>query len=274
VNGDVLIASPGAGSRAASAAASVEVADLSMVYERDDRGGLLALDHVGLAVAASELCSVVGPSGCGKSTLLMLVAGLYQPTGGHVLINGRVVTKPWGGVGMVFQRDVLLEWRSVLDNVLLPIEVKRWPRREFRDQALALLDLVGLAEFASAYPDQLSGGMRQRVAICRALIHDPPLLLMDEPFGALDALTRERLNVDLLRLTTESAKTVIFVTHSIEEAVLISDQVVVMSPRPGRVLRAFKVDLPKPRNLATRSDARYHALVHEIREVFHSMGII
>jgi NitT/TauT family transport system ATP-binding protein len=191
-----------------------------------------------------------------------------------VLINGHVVTNPWGGVGMVFQRDVLLEWRSVLDNVLLPIEVKRWPRREFRDQALALLDLVGLTEFASAYPDQLSGGMRQRVAICRALIHDPPLLLMDEPFGALDALTRERLNVDLLRLTTESAKTVLFVTHSIEEAVLISDQVVVMSPRPGRVLRAFNVDLPKPRNLATRSDARYHALVHEIREVFHSMGII
>jgi NitT/TauT family transport system ATP-binding protein len=278
VNGEVLTASPATGprhgAREASAAASVEIEDLSMAYEHDDRSELLALDRARLGVAPSELCSVVGPSGCGKSTLLMLVAGLYRPTGGRVLINGQAVTKPWDGVGMVFQRDVLLEWRSVLDNVLLPIEVKRWPKKAFRDQALALLALVGLGEFASAYPDQLSGGMRQRVAICRALIHDPPLLLMDEPFGALDALTREKLNVDLLRLTTESAKTVIFVTHSIEEAVLLSDQVVVMSPRPGTVVRTFKIDLPKPRNLSTRSDARYHALVHEIREVFHSMGII
>jgi NitT/TauT family transport system ATP-binding protein len=265
------------GVRTASAAASVEVDDLSMAYDRDERDGrdgLLALDRVRLSVAPSELCSIVGPSGCGKSTMLMLIAGLYRPTGGRVLINGHVVTKPWGGVGMVFQRDVLLEWRDVLDNILLPIEVKRWPKKAFRDQARSLLELVGLADFASAYPDQLSGGMRQRVAICRALIHDPPLLLMDEPFGSLDALTREKLNVDLLRLTAESAKTVIFVTHSIEEAVLLSNQVVVMSPRPGRVLRTFKVDLPRPRNLATRADARYHGLVQEIRDVFHSMGII
>jgi NitT/TauT family transport system ATP-binding protein len=263
----------GNGGRRAVDAASIEVDDVSMSYDREG-DSLLALDHVTFNVAPSEFCCVVGPSGCGKSTLLMMVAGLYRPTNGRIVINGEVVTKPWNGVGMVFQRDVLLDWRVVLENVLLPIEVKRLSKDNFRDQARALLDLVGLQGFESSYPDQLSGGMRQRVSICRALIHDPPLLLMDEPFGALDALTREKMQVDLLRLTTESSKTVVFVTHSIDEAVVLSDKVIVMSPRPGKVSRTFNVDLPKPRGLSTRSDPRFHALVHEIREVFHSMGII
>ncbi len=263
-----------ASSRAAAAAAPVRVVEVSRVYERDGEGDLLAVDRVSLDVAPSEFCSILGPSGCGKSTLLMMIAGLYRTSSGQIFVNDTLVDGPCTGLGMVFQKDVLLDWRTVLDNVLLPIEVKRLSRAAYRDRALGLLELVGLRDFAGAYPDQLSGGMRQRVAICRALVHDPPLLLMDEPFGALDALTREKLNLDLMRLTTESAKTVIFITHSIDEAVLMSDRIVVMAPRPGTVLRTLTVDLSKPRTLATRADPRFHELVNEIRGVFHSMGII
>ena len=252
----------------------VEMRAVSMTYELGDGGRLLALDRVGCAVAESQFCSIVGPSGCGKSTLLMLTAGLYRPSAGQVVIDGRQVNGPSHGVGMVFQRDVLLEWRTVLDNVLLPIEVKRLYRSEFIDRARSLLELVGLAGFESAYPNQLSIGMRHRVAICRALIHDPPLVLMDEPFASVDLLTREKLNLDLLRLTSQPPKTVLFVTHSVEEAVLLSDQVVVLSPRPGRVLKRFDVDLPKPRNLESRSDARFHRLVGEIRGVFQAAGVL
>ncbi len=254
--------------------AFVELNGVSMAYQLRADSVLSALEQVSCTVPAAHFCSIVGPSGCGKSTLLMLVAGLYLPTAGTVVINGRPVTGPWPGVGMVFQRDVLLEWRTVLDNVLLPIEVRRLPKAAYRDRAISLLRLVGLEGFEDSYPDQLSGGMRQRAAICRALVHDPPLLLMDEPFAAVDLLTREKLNLDLLRLTTESPKTVLFVTHSIEEAVLLSDQVLVMTPRPGRVLRRLDVDLPKPRSLESRADARFHRLVHEIRAAFHSMGVL
>jgi NitT/TauT family transport system ATP-binding protein len=254
--------------------ASVEVDQVSMAYTLDGGATLLALDRVSLSIPAAQFCSVVGPSGCGKSTLLMLIAGLFRPAAGQVVIDRKPVDGPWHGVGMVFQRDVLLDWRSVLENVLLPVEVKRLPVARYRDRARALLDLVGLGAFAGTYPDQLSGGMRQRVAICRALIHDPPLLLMDEPFAAVDALTRERLNGDLLRLTTESPKTVVFVTHSIEEAVLLADQVVVMGPRPGTVRRCFPVGIPRPRALATRTDPRFLSLVVEIRTTFHAMGLL
>lgn len=255
-------------------AASVRVVDVSRVYHRDGLSDLLAVDHVNIEVAPAEFCSILGPSGCGKSTLLMMIAGLYQPSAGQIFVNEGLVDGPYTNLGIVFQRDVLLEWRTVLENVLLPIEVKRQPKAAYRERALALLDLVGLRAFADAYPEQLSGGMRQRVAICRALIHDPPLLLMDEPFGALDALTREKLNLDLMRLTTESAKTVVFITHSIDEAVLLSDQIVVMAPRPGKVLQTLRVDLPRPRTLATRADPRFYQLVNQIREIFHSMGVI
>jgi NitT/TauT family transport system ATP-binding protein len=169
---------------------------------------------------------------------------------------------------------VLLDWRTVLDNVLLPIEVKRRPKGAYRERALELLELVGLGAFAGSYPHQLSGGMRQRVALCRALVPDPSLLLMDEPFGALDALTREKLNLDLMRLTTEAATTVVFVTHSIDEAVLLSDQIVLLTPRPGRVVRTMTVDLPRPRTLASRADPRFHRLVDEIRTELHAMGVL
>jgi len=254
--------------------ASIELEGVSMAYPLDDGGVLRALERVDLHVSASRFCSIVGPSGCGKSTLLMLVAGLYRPTAGRIRIDGRPVDGPCRDVGMVFQRDVLLDWRTVLNNVLLPIEVKRLPVSRYRERARALLDLVGLADFAGAYPDQLSGGMRQRVAICRALIHDPALLLMDEPFAAVDALTREKLNGDLLRLTTESPKTIVFVTHSIEEAVMLADQVVIMGPRPATVLRTLSIDIPRPRGMATREDPRFHTVVGEIRAVFHTMGLL
>lgn len=255
-------------------AVGVEIDQVSMTYWLDTGECLEALSRVSLSIPPACFCSILGPSGCGKSTLLMLIAGLFRATGGRILVDGNLVTGPWPGVGMVFQRDVLLEWRTVLGNVLLPVEVKRLPLSQYRSRAQTLLELVGLGGFAHVYPDQLSGGMRQRVAICRALIHDPSLLLMDEPFAAVDALTREKLHADLLRLVTESPKTVVFVTHSIEEAVLLADLVVVLGPRPGTVLRTITVDIPRPRGLGTRSDPRFLQLVNDVRAVFHGMGVL
>jgi NitT/TauT family transport system ATP-binding protein len=256
-----------------AASAAIQLVDVCKSYRRD--GSLQpAVERIGFDVRPGEFCSLIGPSGCGKSTLLMMIAGLYPVTSGSIAVDGKPVTGPLSDVGMVFQRDVLLEWRSVLDNVLLPIEVKRLPLRDFRERALSLLQLVNLREYANAYPEQLSGGMRQRVAICRALVHEPRLLLMDEPFGALDALTRERLNLDLLRLVEARAQSVVFVTHGIEEAVLMSDQIVVMTASPGRVLRVMKVSFDGPRTLATRSEPRFQAYVTEIREALHSLGVL
>jgi NitT/TauT family transport system ATP-binding protein len=263
--------------RAAPSPASpcfVELNAVSKKYELRAGTDLLALDGVECAVAESSFCSIVGPSGCGKSTLLMITAGLYLPSAGKVAVAGRQVDGPCPDVGMVFQRDLLLEWRTVLDNVLLPIEVKRLRKTDFVERARSLLGLVGLGGFEDSYPGQLSIGMRQRAALCRALIHDPALLLMDEPFASVDALTREKLGLDLIRLTTEPAKTVLFVTHSVEEAVLLSDQVLVMSPRPGRILRRLEVDLPKPRTLGSRSDPRFHRLVGDIRGAFQAAGVL
>jgi NitT/TauT family transport system ATP-binding protein len=252
----------------------VEIEDVSMIYRGAGGAPLLALDKVRCRVGESRFCSVVGPSGCGKSTLLMIAAGLYQPTSGRVAIAGRPIDGPSREVGIVFQRDVLLEWRTILHNLLLPIEVKRRPGPPDAERARSLLRMVGLAGFEDSYPEQLSLGMRQRAAICRALVHDPPLLLLDEPFAAIDLLTREKLGFDLLRLTAAQRKTVIFVTHSVEEAVLLSDEVLVMSPRPGRLLRTVAVDLPKPRTLASRSEARFHRLVDEIRGEFLAAGVL
>ena len=258
---------------AGRSASSVSVTGACKSYARD-RDDLPALRDVDLQIAPGEFCSIVGPSGCGKSTLLMLIAGLYTATSGTIAVDGTPVTKPLANVGMVFQRDVLLEWRTVLDNVLLPIEVKRLPKSAYRGKALDLLELVNLRAFADCYPEQLSGGMRQRVAICRALVHDPPLLLMDEPFGALDALTRERLNVDLLALTAATRQTVVFVTHSIDEAVLMSDNVVVMTPRPGRIVRSVRVAFDGPRTIETRAEPGYQQYVTEIRDAFRALGVI
>ena len=253
--------------------APIQVVDVFKSYRR---GGISrpAVERVSFDVRPGEFCSILGPSGCGKSTLLMMIAGLYPVTSGLIAVDGQTVTGPLANVGMVFQRDVLLEWRSVLDNVLLPIEVKRLPLGSCRGRALELLDLVNLREYAAAYPEQLSGGMRQRVAICRALIHEPPLLLMDEPFGALDALTREKINLDLLRLVGARAQSVVFVTHSIEEAVLMSDQIVVMTASPGTVLLIMRIEFDGPRSQKTRANPRFQEYVTEIREALHSLGVI
>ena len=264
-----MIAAPAA----ARSAASIVIAGVCKSYARAGQAAP-AVEDFSLELAPGEFCSIVGPSGCGKSTLLMLIAGLYLPTSGSIRIDGIDVTRPLANVGMVFQRDVLLEWRTVLDNVLLPIEVKRLPKNAYRGKALDLLELVNLRSFAECYPEQLSGGMRQRVAICRALIHDPPLLLMDEPFGALDALTRVKLNLDLIRLTAQARQTVVFVTHSIDEAVLMSDRIVVMTASPGRVFHTLQVAFDQARSIDTRADPRYVEHVKEIRDAFHRMGVI
>jgi NitT/TauT family transport system ATP-binding protein len=247
---------------------------VGMTYQAES-GPVEALRDVGFAVERGELVALVGPSGCGKSTLLRVVAGLRRPTRGTVEVDGRAVTGPIPAVGMVFQAPVLLKWRTVRDNVLLPAELAGQDRARHRERAEELLRLVGLAGFGDRLPRELSGGMQQRAAICRALLLDPPLLLMDEPFGALDAMTRDEMNQELLRVWGERAaarKTVLFVTHSIPEAVFLADRVVVMSPRPGRVARVVRVPLPRPRTPATRADPEFGALALEIHEVLVRAG--
>ena len=214
-------------------------------------GNTVALRGVSIDIPRDQFVTIVGPSGCGKSTLLKMLAGVTAPTTGKLMLNGKVLDRPSRAVGMVFQRPVLLPWRSVIQNVLFPIELLKWSPAKYYDKAIELIELVGLRGFEQALPSELSGGMQQRVSICRALIYDPEVLLMDEPFGALDAITREDLSVELLQIWTERRKTVVFVTHSITEAVLLADRVVVMAPRPGRVVMDVPILLPRPRNLAT-----------------------
>ena len=233
-----------------------------------------ALGEIDLDVAAGEFVSIVGPSGCGKSTLMMLVSGLIPATTGTITVGGAPVKGAGGKAGIVFQRDVLLDWRTVFSNVMLPVEIKRLDKETHLKKARDLLRSVGLAEFEEKYPAELSGGMRQRVAICRALVQDPGLLLMDEPFGALDALTREQMNLDLQRIWLRDRNTVIFITHSIEEAVLLSDRVVVMTSRPGRVADILKVDLPRPRGAHTRSEKQFVDCVERIRRHFMALGVL
>jgi NitT/TauT family transport system ATP-binding protein len=233
-----------------------------------------ALGEIDLDIAAGEFVSIVGPSGCGKSTLMMLVSGLIPPTRGTIHVGGVPVAGAVSKAGVVFQRDVLLDWRTVIGNVLLPVEIKKLDRATHLKKARDLLRSVGLAEFEKKYPAELSGGMRQRVAICRALVHDPGLLLMDEPFGALDALTREQMNLDLQRIWLRDRNTVVFITHSIEEAVLLSDRVVVMSSRPGRIADILDVDLERPRGAHTRSERRFVECVEWIRRHFMALGVL
>jgi NitT/TauT family transport system ATP-binding protein len=239
------------------------------------RGGEVhALSEIDLAIAAGEFVSIVGPSGCGKSTLLMLISGLIPATSGTIAVGGATVRGAVGNVAIVFQRDVLLDWRTVLSNVLLPVEIKKLDPVIHRQKARDLLRSVGLEEFEEKYPGELSGGMRQRVAICRALVQNPGLLLMDEPFGALDALTREQMNLDLQRMWLRDRNTVLFITHSIEEAVLLSDRVVVMSSRPGRIADIVVNDLPRPRGAHTRSESRFVEHVERIRRHFLALGVL
>jgi NitT/TauT family transport system ATP-binding protein len=242
---------------------------VGMTYHADS-GPVEALQDIALTVGRGELVALVGPSGCGKSTLLRIIAGLRPATTGRIAVNGRAVTGPIAAVGMVFQAPVLLKWRRIVDNVLLPAELAGRDSGEYRARAADLLRLVGLGDFGEKLPRELSGGMQQRAALCRALLLDPPLLLMDEPFGALDAMTRDELNLELLRVWGEGSdqrKTILFVTHSISEAVFLADRVVVMTPRPGRVASVVSVRLARPRTVATRAGADFGAVTLEIHDV-------
>jgi NitT/TauT family transport system ATP-binding protein len=247
----------------------IRLEGIGMTY-RTASGAVEALREISLGVRRGELVAVVGPSGCGKSTLLRIVAGLRPSTAGTVTVHGRPVTRPIAEVGMVFQAPTLLRWRRLLDNVLLPAELAGLDVAAYRDRARALIALVGLDGFAARYPRELSGGMQQRAALCRALLLDPPLLLMDEPFGALDALTRDDMNAELLTVWGETRaddggrKTILFVTHSIPEAIFLADRVVVMTPRPGRIARVIPIPLPRPRTVATRATPEFGALALEI----------
>ena len=225
-----------------------------------------ALRDVSFGIGKNEFVTIVGPSGCGKSTLLKLVAGLLPPSRGRVRVEGKEVNEPALNVGFVFQRPALLPWRSALGNVLLPALITGMDRSEAEERAMRLLSLVGLEQFAKKYPSELSGGMQQRVAICRALLCGPSLLLMDEPFAALDALTRETLAVELLKIWELEPKTVLFVTHSISEAVLLADKVVVIGPRPGTVVKTLPIAIDRPRDLSSMQLAEFQRYVAEIRQ--------
>jgi NitT/TauT family transport system ATP-binding protein len=236
--------------------------------------GTHALEQISLEIPVGQFVSILGPSGCGKSTLLRCIAGLEEITDGSLRVRGKEVDGPPDDIGMVFQRDALLDWRTVEDNIMLPIELAKKPRQSARLVMDKLLSLTGLREFGDRYPRELSGGMRQRAAICRALIDSPTLLLMDEPFGALDALTRDQMNVELQRIWLETRNTVVFVTHGISEAVFLADKVVVFSPRPGRIVEVIDVDLPRPRKLAVRETPEFGAYTQRIRQLFSGMGLI
>jgi NitT/TauT family transport system ATP-binding protein len=228
--------------------------------------GLEAIREVSFEVGPGEFVSVLGPSGCGKSTLLMMTAGLLDPSGGQIRIRGTPVAGPRREVGVVFQSPVLLPWRSVLDNVLLPVEMLRLPRQAYHARARELLAMVKIEDFAGKLPRELSGGMRQRASICRALIHDPAILLMDEPFSALDALTRDQMGLELLRIWERHKKTVVFVTHSIREAVFLSDRVLVMAQRPATITLELDVKLPRPRRLEVEETEEFSRLVGVLRK--------
>jgi len=244
----------------------VEIRDVTKRF-----GETTALQGIDLAIEAGEFVSLIGPSGCGKSTLLRVIGDLVEPTSGTASVNGKTARQARvdRDYGIVFQDAVLYDWRTVAKNIALPLELARWDRRRRTEKVKEMLALVELSGFENHYPWQLSGGMQQRVSIARALSFDPALLLMDEPFGALDEMTRERLNMELLQIWAGSGSTVVFVTHSIAEAVFLSTRVVVMSPRPGRISDVIAIDLPQPRTATTREEPRFFELVTEVREALH-----
>ncbi|MEO6747196.1 MAG: ABC transporter ATP-binding protein [Caldimonas sp.] len=254
----------------------IEIDRVGMVY-RTESGSVEALRDISLAIGDGEFVALVGPSGCGKSTLMRIIAGLRPVTAGRVVVDGVPVVGPVSRVGMVFQAAVLLKWRSVIDNVLLPAELSGQRPAKYRERARQLLELVGLGEFADKQPHELSGGMQQRASLCRALLLDPPILLMDEPFGALDAMTRDEMNLELLRIWGEGRfdagpagaprsgrKTIVFVTHSIPEAVFLADRVVVMTPRPGRIAGIHQVEIARPRTVEARALPEFGRLTLQI----------
>ncbi|MFT8710624.1 ABC transporter ATP-binding protein [Komagataeibacter rhaeticus] len=252
----------------------VHIAGLGKTYAGADGLPVQALDGIDLSIGRGQFTCVVGPSGCGKSTLLRILAGVMPAGSGTIEIAGRRLDGPSRDVGVVFQSPVLLPWRNILSNVMVPAEVQKLPADDARARARDLLDMVGLTGFAHRYPGELSGGMQQRVGLCRALVHNPSLLLMDEPFGALDAMTRETMNLELLRIWHEKDATVLLITHSIPEAVFLADQVVVMAAQPGRIVANYPIDLPRPRRLDMFSTPAFGAHVRRIRSHFNSRGEI
>jgi NitT/TauT family transport system ATP-binding protein len=258
-------------SQVADAPAVVRVEGVTKTFPR---GNVTALENIELELAPREFVSLIGPSGCGKSTLLRVIGDLVAPTSGSVSVNGKTARQARndGDYGIVFQEAVLYDWRTVAKNIALPLEMLGWSRQRRRERVAEMLDLVELTTFADHHPWQLSGGMQQRVAIARALSFEPSLLLMDEPFGALDEMTRERLNLELLSIWEQTGNSVVFVTHSISEAVFLSSRVVVMSPRPGRIAGTVEIDLPYPRTVETREAPRFFELVTEVRELLRSRG--
>jgi NitT/TauT family transport system ATP-binding protein len=250
----------------------IRLKDVGKVY--DTRNGTVeACADVSLDIQEHEFVAVVGPSGCGKTTIMKMVAGLQPNTAGTITVGGRRVDRPQTDVGIVFQEAILLDWRDVLANVMLQIEIRQLDRAEYEPIARHLIEATGLTGFEHKRPYELSGGMRQRVSICRALVHDPPLLLMDEPFGALDALTREQISMDIQRVWMEKRKTALHITHSIPEAVLLADRVVVMSPRPGRIVEIIDIDLPRPRRL-DKLPPRFNEYSTHIRDIFKAKGVL
>jgi NitT/TauT family transport system ATP-binding protein len=266
---------PPASSRSSAAAnlspVAVEVSGLSLTFQTAD-APVVALDNIDLAIRRGEFVSLIGPSGCGKTTLLRIIADLATPTAGKITVNGVSATaaRVARAYGYVFQAPALYAWRNVVRNVMLPLEIMGVPAAERKARAAKYLDMVGLGGFERKFPWQLSGGMQQRVSIARALAFEPELLLMDEPFGALDEITRDHLNDQLLRLWERTAKTVVFVTHSISEAVFLSNRIVVMSPRPGRILEVIDSDLPADRRLDIRESTRFLEVAHRVRQALHA----
>jgi NitT/TauT family transport system ATP-binding protein len=246
----------------------IQIAGLDKRFSSRSGEIVTALSNVNLEIADHEFISVVGPSGCGKTTLLRILAGLEQASTGTVTSGGEAITEPRADAGVVFQQALLLPWITVLDNIMLPAQLKKDTSAATIKRAESLLEFMGLKDFSRKYPFELSGGMQQRVSICRALMRNPKILLMDEPFGALDAMTRESMNMELMRVWSEERKTVIFITHSIPEAVLLGDRVVVMSPRPGRISEIVDVDIARPRNLQTMGTPRFGELCDRIRTIF------
>ena len=259
--------------RAASAPVLIQARGVHKTYRTKD-SEVETLKPLDFDIRAGEFVSVVGPSGCGKSTLMKMVAGLLPVSGGELLLSGKPVQGPQTNVGIVFQNALLLPWRSVIDNILLQAEIRGLPMAAATQRAQQLIEMAGLQGFEKKFPWQLSGGMQQRVAILRALLHDPPVLLMDEPFGALDAMTRERMNLELQRIWMAAAKTVLLITHSIPEAIFLSDRVFVMTERPGRIDAVYDIKLPRPRSLDVMGNEAFAALARTLRSHFYAQGTL
>ena len=247
----------------------IDVQDVLKIFKSGTKI-IHALEQISFEVREGDFVSLVGPSGCGKSTLLKIISGLLPATSGRVSVDGRTVDRPLDNVGMVFQSPVLLKWKTVIGNIMLPVEFARLDRASYLEKAHGLVRLVGLQGFEEMYPYQLSGGMQQRVSLCRALVTDPQMLLMDEPFGALDAMTRDELDLELLKIWDGKRKTALFVTHNIQEAVFLSDYIIVMSPRPGRVIQQLSVDLPRPRTIEMMSSSKFCEYTLRIRGMLAS----